>query len=139
MAESIVTEQMRSWLNKELSRIVFDVEKVLLRRYAEAIDDPNPKWQETASPSLFMTLFAEGGSVQYPFKSSLSRLLDGGGEWEFFREAQLGDTLTGVRRIIEYKEKEGKLGHMLLITRETSWANQRDELVARSRCTSILY
>ena len=60
-------------------------------------------------------------------------------EWEFFGPARLGDTLTGVRRIIQFEEKEGKLGHMLFVTRETSWTNQRDELVARSRCTSILY
>ena len=139
MAESVVTAEMRAWINRELNRVVFDVEKVLLRRYSEAIEDTNPLWKEAASPSLFMTLFAEGGSVQYPFELPLSRLLDGGGEWEFFGPARLGDTLIGVRRIIEYKEKEGKLGHMLFVTRETSWTNQRDELVARSRCTSILY
>ncbi len=76
--------------------------------------------------------------VQYPFETP-PKLLDGGGEWEFFKSAQLGDRLTGIRKIVEYKEKEGKLGHMLFIIRDTSWMNQNDELVARNRSTSILY
>ncbi len=138
MAESVVTEEMKSWLNKELNRVEFDVEKVLLRRYTEAIEDPNPRWKKVVPPNMFTAIFAEGGLVQYPFRTP-PKLLDGGGEWEFFREARLGDTLTGVRKIVEYKEKEGKLGHMLFVIRQTEWTNQRGELVARNKSTSILY
>lgn len=138
MTESVVTEEMKGWLNKELNRVEFDVEKVLLRRYAEAIEDPNPRWKEVAPPNMFTAIFAEGGLVEYPFETP-PKLLDGGGEWEFFQEARLGDTLTGVRKFVDYKEKEGKLGHMLFIIRETEWTNQKDELVAKNRSTSILY
>ncbi|MFO8009625.1 MAG: MaoC family dehydratase N-terminal domain-containing protein [Dehalococcoidia bacterium] len=138
MPETMVTEEMRGWLDKELNRVQFDVEKVLLRRYTEAVEDPNPKWREVMPPAMFTAIFAEGGLVQYPFETP-PRLLDGGGEWEFFREARLGDTLTGVRKIIDYKEKEGKLGQMLFIIRQTEWTNQRGELVARNRSTSIFY
>ncbi len=138
MAESVVTEEMKGWLNKELNRVEFEVEKVLLRRYTEAIEDPNPRWKEVMPPNMFTAIFAEGGLVQYPFETP-PKLLDGGGEWEFFAEARLGDTLTGVRKIVEYKEKEGKLGHMLFVIRQTEWTNQRGELVARNKSTSILY
>ncbi len=138
MTESVVTEEMKDWLNKELNRVDFDIEKVLLRRYVEAIEDTNPRWTEVVPPNMFTAIFAEGGLVEYPFKTP-PKLLDGGGEWEFFKEARLGDTLTGVRKFVEYKEKEGKLGHMLFIIRETEWTNQKDELVAKNRSTSILY
>ncbi len=138
MTESIVTEEMKSWLNKELNRVEFDVEKVLLRRYAEAIEDPNPRWKEIMPPNMFTAIFAEGGLVQYPFKTP-PKLLDGGGEWEFFKDVRLGDTLTGIRKIVEYKEKEGKLGHMLFVIRQMEWTNQQGELVARNHSTSILY
>ena len=138
MIESVVTEEMKGWLNKELNRVEFDVEKVLLRRYIEAIEDDNPRWKEVVPPNMFTAIFAEGGLVTYPFETP-PKLLDGGGEWEFFQEARLGDTLTGVRKIVEYKEREGKLGHMLFVIRETNWTNQRGELVAKNRSTSILY
>ena len=138
MTESVVTEEMKGWLNKELNRVEFDVEKVLLRRYVEAIEDDNPRWKEVVPPNMFTAIFAEGGLVTYPFETP-PKLLDGGGEWEFYQEARLGDTLTGIRKIVEYKEKEGKLGHMLFVIRETNWTNQRGELVAKNRSTSILY
>ncbi|MFO8101982.1 MAG: MaoC family dehydratase N-terminal domain-containing protein [Dehalococcoidia bacterium] len=138
MAESVVTEEMKGWLNKELNRVEFDVEKVLLRRYTEAVEDPNPRWKEVMPPNMFTAIFAEGGLVQYPFETP-QKLLDGGGEWEFFAEARLGDKLTGIRKIVEYREKEGKLGHMLFVIRQTEWTNQRGELVARNHSTSILY
>ncbi len=138
MTESIITEEMKSWLGKELNRVEFDVEKALLRRYTEAVEDPNPRWKEVMPPHMFTAIFTEGGLVEYPFETP-PKLLDGGGEWEFFAEARLGDTLTGIRRFVEYKEKEGKLGHMLFVIRETEWTNQRSELVARTRSTSILY
>ena len=138
MTPSVVTKEMKSWLNKELNRITFDVEKVLVRRYVEAVEDPNPRWKEFMPPSMFTAIFAEGGLVQYPFKTP-PKLLDGGGEWEFFRPVRIGDTLTAVRKIIEYQEKEGKLGHMLFIIRETQWTNQKGELVAKNRSTSIFY
>lgn len=138
MTESVVTEEMKGWLDKELNRVEFDVEKVLLRRYVEAVEDPNPRWKEYVPPSMFTAIFAEGGLVQYPFETP-PKLLDGGGEWEFFQPAKLGDTLTGIRKIVEYKEKEGKLGHMLFVIRQTEWTNQDGDLIARNRSTSILY
>lgn len=138
MADSLITEEMNSWLDKELNRVEFDVEKVLLRRYVEAIEDSNPRWKEYVPPNLFTAIFAEGGLVQYPFETP-PRLLDGGGEWEFFKDARLGDTLTGVRKIVEYKEKEGKLGQMLFIIRQTEWTDQNGDLVAKNRSTSIFY
>ena len=138
MMESIITEEMKDWLGKELNRVEFDVEKVLLRRYTDAVEDPNPRWKEVMPPHMFTAIFSEGGLIEYPFKTP-PKLLDGGGEWEFFKEARLGDTLTGIRKFIEYKEKEGKLGHMLFIIRQTEWTNQHGELVARNKSTSILY
>lgn len=138
MTESLVTDDMKAWLNRELNRVEFDVEKVLLRRYVEAVEDSNPRWKEFMPPNMFTAIFAEGGLVQYPFQTP-PKLLDGGGEWEFLTDARLGDTLTGVRKIVEYKEKDGKLGRMLFIIRETQWTNQRNELVARNRSTSIFY
>ena len=119
--------------------MVFDVEKTMMRRFVEAVEDPNPLWNEFASPGLFSAIFTEGGPVEYPFEMPLARILDGGGEWEFLKPVKLGDTVTGVRKLADLQEKDGKLGRMLFVIRETTWTNQKDEVVARDRTTSIYY
>lgn len=138
MTQSLITDEMKGWLNREFNRVEFDVEKVLIRRYAEAVEDSNPRWKEYMPPHMFTAIFAEGGLIEYPFAIP-PKLLDGGGEWEFFQDVKLGDTLTGVRKFVEFKEKEGKLGQMLFVIRQTEWTNQNGEMVARNRSTSILY
>jgi len=137
--ESLVSEEMRKAIGTELDRFVIDVEKVLARRLLEAIDDPNPLWNEVVPPSLFMTAFAQGGMADLPFKLPVTRLLDGGGEWEFLCPVKLGDTITGVRKVGNIRESRGRLGQMLFTVFETTWTNQRDEVVAKGRATLIWY
>ena len=137
--ESLVSEEMRKAIGTELNRFRIDIEKVLVRRLLGAIDDPNPRWNEVVPPSLFMTAFAQGGQVDLPFKLPVTRLLDGGGEWEFFGPVRLGDTITGARKVGSIRESKGKLGRMLFTTFETTWTNQRDEVVAKGRATLIWY
>ena len=140
MAESVITEDMRKAIGAELNRVVFDIEHVLIRRFTEAVGDPNPIWKEQVPPSLYVAIFAEGGTESfYPFDVPLNRRLDGGGEWEFIQPAMFGDTITSVRRLIDLYEKDGKLGRMLFLVRETTWTNQRNEIVARNRTTVIHY
>ena len=143
--ESPITEEMRKAMGTELNRFAFDVEKVLVRRLLDCIDDPNPLWKEAVPPSLFITAFAEGGFfteeriAELPFKMPVSRTLDGGAEWEFLHPARLGDTITGVRKLAEFREREGRLGRMLFITLETTLTNQRNEVVVKGRATGIFY
>jgi N-terminal half of MaoC dehydratase len=65
--------------------------------------------------------------------------LNGGMEVEYGARMRPGDVITSVRRLAEYREREGRLGLMLFTTTEDVWTNQNDELVKTSRSTVIRY
>jgi hypothetical protein len=50
-----------------------------------------------------------------------------------------GDTITSRPAIVDYSEREGRLGLMLFTTSESRWSNQQDELVRIDRMTLIRY
>jgi N-terminal half of MaoC dehydratase len=65
--------------------------------------------------------------------------LNGGMEVEYSVRMRPGDVITSVRRLAEYREREGRLGLMLFTVSEDTWTNQGDELVKISRSTLIRY
>jgi hypothetical protein len=65
--------------------------------------------------------------------------LNGGMEVEYGVRMRPGDVITSVRRLAEYREREGRLGLMLFTTTEDVWTNQDGELVKTSRSTVIRY
>jgi hypothetical protein len=50
-----------------------------------------------------------------------------------------GDIITSRSAVVDYSEREGRLGLMLFTTSESRWTNQRDELVRIDRMTLIRY
>jgi hypothetical protein len=65
--------------------------------------------------------------------------LNGGMEVEYGVRMRPGDVITSVRRLSEYREREGRLGLMLFTVTDDNWTNQSDELVKTSRSTLIRY
>jgi hypothetical protein len=50
-----------------------------------------------------------------------------------------GDVISSVSKIVDYREKEGRLGQMLLTTIESTWTNQAGKVVKTQRMTVIRY
>jgi acyl dehydratase len=67
----------------------------------------------------------------------VSRTMFGGEEWDFRAPVLVGDTITAQRRLGAVEEKEGRSGPFVLIHYETTFTNQRDEIVAVSRLVGI--
>jgi len=65
--------------------------------------------------------------------------LNGGVTVEYGEPIRPGDVITGVTRLGQYSERVGSLGLMLFTPMETTWTNQRDELVKRSTTVLIRY
>ena len=61
----------------------------------------------------------------------------GGEEWDFHRPVLVGDTITAQRRLGKVEEKDGRSGPFVLIHYETTFTNQRGEVVAVSRLVGI--
>ncbi|MDY6908069.1 MAG: MaoC family dehydratase N-terminal domain-containing protein [Chloroflexota bacterium] len=149
--ESVVTDEMRAAIGTQSEPTVIEIEKGMIRKHAEAVEDPNPLWQDgeyarraryggmVASPGLLTCVMMMGERVQLPFQLPFLRVLDGGGEWEFFQPIRPGDVLTVTNKLVNLRERTGKSGKMVFTITETTWKNQRDEVVARAQGTIIMY
>ena len=128
---------------------VVEVEKGAIRRFAEAVGDPNPFWSDgsaaregryggmVAPPTFLRSVSLERPSL--PFDVPLDRLLDGGSEWEYFEPVRPGDRIAAVAEIVDVSEKAGRLGTMLFTVIVTTYTNRSDVVVATQRSTMIRY
>jgi len=151
--ESAITDEMKAVIGVESEPSVYEIERSAIRRWAEAIGDPNPLYtdEEYAKSKGFRSLVAPPGFMgQYAFpvkagrsarsfKSPFTRNLNGGSEYEFFKPIQAGDTITATGKIADIRERKGKMGTMLIVTNETTYKNQDGEVVAKARGTGISY
>ena len=147
--ESVITQEMRDVIGVESEAITYDVERSAIRKFAEAIGDDNPLYvdEEAArksryggviAPPTFMRSMSAGRSratVQSPYSAAL----DGGSEWEYFEPVRPGDRISVTMKVSEMFEREGRLGNMLFIIRETSYVNQFGKTVAIQHGTGISY
>lgn len=136
---SVITEKMKGMIGTELAKTVHEVDKTMLRRLAEAIEDPNPRWHTEAAPGFIMAAAVTGTGDPPKELFPLKRMVAGGGEWEFYLPIKVGDVITCTTRLAQLYEREGKAGKLLFIVNETSVVNQKGELVAKGRTTLINY
>jgi len=151
--DSVITEEMRSMIDVESDETVYEIEKEPIRRWADAIGDPNPLYrnEEYAKKKRYRSIIGPPAFVdQYSFPvklgqrqariiSPFTRKLNGGDEYEFFIPVQAGDTVTSTTKLVELLEREGRLGKMLIQIYETTYKNQNGEAVVKSRNTDISY
>lgn len=145
-------ENLRNAIGKEGKPSIIHIESHMVKSFIDAIEDPNPLWldEEYARktpykgtimpPMMLVTSMLSGGGTRPELPPILlTRVLDGGGEWEFFAPISVGDSLTITTKLKNIRETEGKLGKMLILIFETTHKNQKGEVVARSQGTQISY
>ena len=126
-----------------------DVEKGAIIKFAEAIGDENPVFNDEAAaresryggliaPPTFLRSVTSS-RVVLPFDFPFERRLDGGSEWEYFVPIRPGDRIIAVARIEDINEREGRLGVMIITSTKTTYRNQFDQVVATQTGTSIAY
>ena len=143
--ESAITRQMRDAIGVESEPAVHDVEKGAIVKFAQAIGDPGPAFNDDdaahggmVAPPTFLRSMLPGpmrAEVRSPYKANL----DGGSEWEYFEPIRPGDRITVTTKIADIYERPGRLGNMLFVIRETSYVNQAGTLAAVQRSTGISY
>lgn len=151
-----ITDEVRAMIGATSEPDILEVERGAIRRYADAIEDPNPLFRdvEHARNSRYGEIICPPGFFGWPVKRSgrmgltakvrealtkagYSRLLDGGVEYECFLPIRAGDTLTAYSRIADITEREGKTGKMTFTITETTYVNQNGDLVVKARGTMI--
>lgn len=149
---SVITEEMKRLIGVESEPVVYEIEKGMITRFAEAIEDPNPLWQDEAkakktkyksiiAPPTFLASLRHEKLFQQllEMESSAKRLLNGGNELEYFSPIRPGDVITVTGKLANLREREGKMGKMLFMIVEMTYKNQKGEIVAKSKNTIIRY
>jgi len=112
------------------------VEAGHVRRFVEAIGDPNPRWTKEAPPTFLVAL----APVSFHLDDAEvygTGWLNGGNRFEYFTPVLIGDQITAKGHVVDVYDKPGSSGNLLFIIFETEYSNQRGELVARLRGTAI--
>ena len=151
--DSVITDEMRAVIGVESEPSVYEIEKEPIRRWAEAIGDPNPLYcdEEYAKSKGYRSIIAPPGFIaqyafpvkvgggQRSFNSPFTRMLNGGNDYEFMKPIQAGDTISATNKLADIRERAGRMGKMLIITSETTFKNQDGEIVSKARSTGISY
>jgi hypothetical protein len=112
------------------------VEAGHLKRFVEAIGDPNPRWAKEAPPT-FLVALAPASMHLDEAEEYGKGWLNGGNRFEYFEPVKVGDRITATSRVADVYEKTGGSGSLLFIIFETDYVNQDGRTVARLRGTAI--
>ena len=151
-----ITDELKAMIGTMTEPSILEVERGAIRRYADAIDDPNPLYRDVeyaknsrhgeliCPPGYFGSPIKEGGPmwVLNTFSGPLARagfpvILDGGIAYEFFFPVRPGDTLASYIKIASITERAGSTGNMILAILETTYTNQNGDIVAKATSTLI--
>lgn len=131
-----VIDRLKTRIGVEGPPVIATVEAGHVRRFAEAIGDPNPRWTKEAPPT-FLVALASGSIHLGDAEDFGTGWLNGGNRFEYFIPVMIGDQITARGHVADVYDKAGSSGDLLFIIFETVYKNQRDEVVARLRGTMI--
>jgi hydroxyacyl-ACP dehydratase HTD2-like protein with hotdog domain len=139
-AESVITKELEALLNVEFGPEVYEIEKGMLQRFAEAVDDPNPHWLKEAPPT-FPAALVPHELLHKLFNAdiSLKRLLNGASELEYLQPIRAGDVISVTAKLTRLRQMPGAEGPTLFIFTEMTYTNQRGEVVVKGKNTYIKY
>ena len=152
MAEnSSSIDGMRAKIGEEGKPGVYEIEQGMIQRFVQAIDDPNPLWQDEehakksqyggiiAPPTLIPIIGFEQIQQQVSQLIPNGTILHGATDLECYQPIRPGELVTVTTKIANVRQRQGKMGKMAFITFEATYKNQRQELVARCRQMLIGY
>jgi hypothetical protein len=136
MATTSVVDRLRARIGSTAPPITATVEAGHLKRFAEAIGDPNSRWLQEAPPTFLVALVP--ASIHLEEAEDYGKgWLNGGNRFEYIEPVRVGDRITATGRVADVYEKTGSSGSLLFIIFETEYVNQHGRPVARLRGTAI--
>ena len=139
----------RSLIGRESEPVVHEVEKGQVRRFAEALGDPNPISTDEAAaraagypalvaPPTFAIALASNERFRHSLDLGTRNVLHGEQAFEYARPILAGDRITVRSRVADVQERAGASGPMDVIVIEDEGRDDKNELVFRTRATLIL-
>jgi len=115
--------------------VFYDRETARSRGYRDVLAPPGFLGTPAFRPGAPVMHREAGEKLGVPYK----RVLNGGTSCEYVESVCAGDVLTSRSRICDFQEREGSIGPMLIVNRETTYRRPGGEVVARIRGTVIHY
>ena len=131
-----VIDRLRAKIGVDGPPATARVEAGHVRRFVEALGDPNPRWKKEAPPTFLVALAPVAAHLAEAEEYGKG-WLNGGNRFEYLVPVEIGDEITARGHVADVYEKEGSSGNLLFIIFETEYTNQRGDLVARLRGTMI--
>ena len=136
MEATSVVDRLRSRVGTAAPPVSATVEAGHLKRFAEAIGDPNPRWLKEAPPTFLVALVPTSMHLAEAEEYGQG-WLNGGNQFEYVEPVMVGDRITATGKVADVYEKTGSSGSLLFIIFETEYVNQHGRTVARLRGTAI--
>jgi len=139
----------KSLIGRTSEPVLHEVEKGAIRRFAEALGDPNPLALDEAvaraaghpglvAPPTFALTLGWGERFRHSLDLGTRSVLHGEQSFEFGRTIVAGDRLTVRSKVADVQERSGASGPMDVIVIEDEGRDEQGALVFRSRATFIL-
>lgn len=148
--EKLITEELRKSIGVESPPLEVEIEKGAVRRFAEAIGDPNPLYWDEAharksryggiiAPPTFLRSITPTIPDVSQYNLPVKRILDAGSDWEYSAPVRAGDKLLITLKLANAVERKGSLGQMLFTNYEITYKRPSGEVVATQKATLIYY
>jgi len=139
----------RSLIGRESEPAVHEVEKGMIRRFAEALGDPNPLYVDEAAaraagypalvaPPTFAVALASNERFRHSLDLGTRSILHGEQQFEYVRPIVAGDRITVRSRVADVQERPGASGPMDVIVIEDDGRDDEGKPIFRTRATLIL-
>jgi acyl dehydratase len=139
----------RSLIGRESEPAVHEVEKGAIRRFAEALGDPNPVCVDEAAaraagfptlvaPATFAVALTSNERFRHSLDLGTRSILHSEQQFEYARPIAAGDRITVRSKVADVQERAGASGPMDVIVIEDEGRDDAGGLVFRTRATLIL-
>ena len=139
----------RSLIGRESEPVVHEIEKGAIRRFAEALGDPNPIYVDEpaaraagyptlVAPATFAVALTSNERFRHSLDLGTRSILHSEQQFEYTRPIVAGDRITVRSKVADVQERAGASGPMDVIVIEDEARDDAGALVLRTRATLIL-
>jgi acyl dehydratase len=139
----------RSLIGRESEPVLHEVEKGAIRRFAEALGDPNPIYVDEAAaraagfpalvaPPTFPVALTSNERFRHSLDLGTRSILQGEQQFEYARPILAGDRIVVRSKVADVQERAGASGPMDVLVVEDEGRDEKGELVFKTRAMLIL-
>ena len=139
----------RSLIGRESEPVLHEVEKGAIRRFAEALGDPNPIYVDEAAaraagfpalvaPPTFPVALTSNERFRHSLDLGTRSILHSDQQFEYARPIVAGDRITVRSKVADVQERAGASGPMDVLVVEDEGRDEKGELVFKTRAMLIL-